>query len=121
MDEMSIHNVKIKSEIRDPDLDTDIFKEEETSYPENKINISEPDNGNGDIEDDKPLKRKKRKKKSMKFVPPAHWEKDVPEPPAGLVDNYYDLDLSVEFLSQLFEYVNELCEHINNGDSNINR
>ena len=76
---------------------------------------------NGDIEDDKPLKRKKRKKKSMKFLPPAHWEKDAPEPPDGLVDNYYDLDLSVEFLSQLFEYVNELCEHINNGDSNVNR
>ena len=57
----------------------------------------------------------------MKFVPPAHWEKDVPEPSADLVDNYYDLDLSVEFLSQLFEYVNELCEHINNGDSNVNR
>ena len=41
MDEMSMHDVKIKSEIRDPDLDSDIFKEEETSYPENKINISE--------------------------------------------------------------------------------
>ena len=121
MDEMSMHNVKIKSEVRDPDLDSDVFKEE-TSYPENKINIvSEPDNDNGDIENDKPLKRKKRKKKSMKFVPPAHWEKDAPEPPGGLVDNYYDLDLSVEFLSQLFEYVNELCEHINNGDSNSNR
>ena len=117
MDEFQ--NVKIKNEIRDPDLDSDVFKEE-TSYPENKIHISEPENENGSIEDDKPLKRKKRKKK-MKFVPPSHWEKDAPEPPAGLVDNYYDLDLSVEFLSQLFEYVNELCEHINNGDSNINR
>ena len=49
MDEMSMHDVKIKSEIRDPDLDSDIFKEEETSYPENKINISEPDNGNGRV------------------------------------------------------------------------
>ena len=49
MDEMSMHDVKIKSEIRDPDLDSDIFKEEETSYPENKINISEPDNGNGKV------------------------------------------------------------------------
>ena len=46
MDEISIHNVKIKSEIRDPDLDSDVFKEE-ISYPENKINISEPDNDNG--------------------------------------------------------------------------
>merc|ERR1719483_407972 len=46
---------------------------------------------------------------------------DLPEPPAGLLENYYDLDLSVEFLSQLFEYVNELCEYINNGDRNVNR
>ena len=39
----------------------------------------------------------------------------------GLVENYYDLDLSVEFLSQLFKYVDELCEYINNGDQNGNR
>mgnify|MGYP002047526181 CR=1 FL=1 len=56
--------------------------------------------------------KKKQKKKSMKFLP---------EPPANLVENYYDLDLSPEFLSQLFEYVNELCEYINNGDQNIIR
>ena len=46
---------------------------------------------------------------------------DLPEPPTGLLENYYDLDLSVEFLSQLFEYVNELCEYINDGDRNVNR
>ena len=40
---------------------------------------------------------------------------------APLVENYYDLDLSVEFLSQLFKYVDELCEYINNGDQNGNR
>ena len=46
---------------------------------------------------------------------------DLPEPPTGLLENYYDLDLSVEFLSQLFTYVNELCEFINNGDQNMDR
>merc|ERR1719400_2266234 len=46
---------------------------------------------------------------------------DLPEPSAGLLENYYDLDLSVEFLSQLFTYVNELCEFIDNGDQNIDR
>merc|ERR1712008_222350 len=70
-----------------------------------------------DIEEDKPIKKKKRKKKAMKFLPAV----EVPEPPSGLVENYYDLDLSVEFLSQLFLYVNELCEFINNGDLNIDR
>merc|ERR1712008_16739 len=70
-----------------------------------------------DIEEDKPIKKKKRKKKAMKFLPAV----EVPEPPSGLVENYYGLDLSVEFLSQLFLYVNELCEFINNGDQNIDR
>jgi hypothetical protein len=83
-----------------------------------------------DIKEDKPLKMKKLKNKSMKHKNPANENLvdvskkssvDLPEPPAGLIENYYDLDLSVEFLSQLFTYVNELCEFINNGDQNINR
>merc|ERR1711997_226609 len=69
------------------------------------------------IEEEKPLKKKKLKKKSMKSLPNV----DLPEPSAGLLENYYDLDLSVEFLSQLFTYVNELCEFIDNGDQNIDR
>ena len=74
----SVHHIVIKqepqvyenvSEIRDPDLDIDNFKEEMTSYPENQIEKSEEfsngtDNDNfADIEEDKPLKRKKVKKK----------------------------------------------------------
>ena len=79
-EENSMHHIVIKqepqvyenvSEIRDPDLDIDNFKEEMTSYPENQIDKSEQfsngtDNDNlADIEEDKPLKRKKVKKKSM--------------------------------------------------------
>ena len=127
------------------------------------INYTVTDNDN---EEEKPLKIKKLKKKSMKFsnettkggsslerpfscnlcnmtfIQKGHLtnheihkhkvnknlgdvsEKssvDLPEPPTGLLENYYDLDLSVEFLSQLFEYVNELCEYINDGDRNVNR
>ena len=77
-EENSMHHIVIKqepqvfdndSEIRDPDLDIDNFKEEMTSYPENQIEKSEEfsngtDNDNfADIEEDKPLKRKKVKKK----------------------------------------------------------
>ena len=120
MEEMSARgHVEIKkepqefkdlSEPRNPDLGNDDFKEE-ISDPENKIDKSE----NLDIEEDKPLRKKRHKKKSRKVLQP------FPEPPDGLVENYYDLDLSVEFLSQLFKYVNELCEYINNGDQNGNR
>ena len=101
------------SEPRNPDLgNNDDFKEE-ISDPENQIDKSEQfsnDHNNVDIDEEKPLRKKRNKKKSRK--------KDLqpfPEPPAGLVENYYDLDLSVEFLSQLFKYVDELCEYINNG------
>merc|ERR1711997_701369 len=80
-----------------------------------------------DIKEDKPLKIRKLKKKSIKQKNSANENLgdtssgDLPEPSGGLIENYYDLDLSVEFLSQLFTYVNELCEFINNGDQNINR
>ena len=131
MGEMPIRNMEIKkepqdlnnvSELKDPDLDNIENLKEETFYPENQIKNSEQisneiGNGNVDIEEEKPLKKKKLKKKSMKSLPNV----DLPEPPAGLLENYYDLDLSVEFLSQLFEYVNELCEYINDGDRNVNR
>ena len=124
-EEMSMRHVEIKkepqdckdiSQLKDPELDSQNFKEE-TSYQEYHIDkheefSNETVNDNVDFEEDKPLKKKKQKKKSMKFLP---------EPPVGLVENYYDLDLSAEFLSQLFEYVNELCEFINNGDQNIIR
>ena len=131
MGEMPIRNVEIKkepqdlnnfSELRDPDLDNIENLKEEASYLENQIgerkNISnETKNGNVDIEEEKPLRKKKLKKKSMKVLPSVN----LPEPPTGLLENYYDLDLSVEFLSQLMEYVNELCEFINNGDQNFER
>merc|ERR1712129_590904 len=76
-EENSIHHIVIKqepqvfvnvSEIGDPDLDIENFKEEMTTYPENKFDKSEQfsngiDNKNlADIEEDKPLKRKKIKK-----------------------------------------------------------
>ena len=129
MGEMPMRNVEIKkepqdlnnvSELRDPDLDNIENLKEEASYPENQIKNSEQiskeiGNGNVDIEEEKPLKKKKPKKKSM------NTPVDLPEPPAGLLENYYDLDLSVEFLSQLFEYVNELCDFVNNGDQNVDR
>ena len=101
------------SESRNPENlgNADDFKEE-ISDPENKIDKNE----NLDIEEDKPLRKKRHKKKSRKVL-----NQSFPEPPAGLVENYYDLDLSVEFLSQLFKYVDELCEYINNGDQNGNR
>ena len=80
LEENSMHHIVIKqepqvfdnvSEARDPDLDIENFKEE-SSYSENQIDKSEQfsngtDNDNlEDIEEDKPLKRKKLKKKSMK-------------------------------------------------------
>ena len=125
-EEMSIPHVEIKkepqnlydgSELRDVDLDIKNLKEE-TSYLENQIDkdeqfSNEADHDNAEIEEGKPLKRKKLKKKSMKFLPLV----DVPE----LVENYYDLDLSEEFLSQLFDHFKEICEYIINGDPNINR
>ena len=33
----------------------------------------------------------------------------------------YNLDLSEEFLSQVLKYVDDLCNFINNGDSNLER
>ena len=128
---MSMHHVEIKKEpqdlnnvsgLRDPDIDNSENLKEETSYSEHQIKKSEQisnkiDNGNVDIEEEKPLKKRKPQKNSTKSLRHV----DLPEPPAGLLDNYYDLDLSVEFLSQLFEYVNELCDFVNNGDQNVDR
>ena len=80
LEEISMHHTVIKqepqvfvnvSQIRDPELDSENFKKE-PSYPENQIDKSEQfsngtDNDNlADIAEDKPLKRKKLKKKSMK-------------------------------------------------------
>ena len=83
MEEMAKHHVEIKkepqdlydrSELRDVDLYN--FKQE-TSSLENQIDKNEQFfNDNVNIEEDKPLKKKKRKKKSMKFLPLAN----VPEP-----------------------------------------
>ena len=128
VEEMPTHHVEIKkepqdsnnvSELRYPDIDNSKDLKEENSYPENQIKRSEQisnetDNGNVDIKEEKFLKKKKPKKKSLPNV-------DSPEPRTGLLENYYDLDLSVEFLSQLFEYVNELCDFVNNGDQNVDR
>ena len=37
------------------------------------------------------------------------------------MEQYHDLDLSEEFLSQVLKYVDDLCNFINNGDSNLER
>merc|ERR1712129_426593 len=104
--------------------------EEDKPLKRKKIKKKTGNDNVADIKEDKLIKMKKLKNKSMKHKSPAN-EKlgdlskkssvDLPEPPAGIIENYYDLDLSVEFLSQLFTYVNELCEFINNGDQNIYR
>ena len=79
LEENSMRHIVIKqepqvfvnvSEIQDPDLDIENFKKEMIAYPENKYDESEQfsngiDNDNlADIEEDKPLKRKKIKKKT---------------------------------------------------------
>ena len=46
---------------------------------------------------------------------------DLPLPPAHIMEQYHDLDLSEEFLSQVLKYVDDLCNFINNGDSNLER
>ena len=138
---MPMQNVEIKKEpqdlnsvgeLRDPDLENSENLKEEASYLENEISerkhlenqikkseqiSNETENDKVDIEEEKPFKKKKPKKKSMKSLSNF----SLPEPPAGLLENYYDLDLSVEFLSQLFAYVNELCDFVNNGDQNVDR
>ena len=70
--------------------------------------------------EDKPLQKKKvkkQKKKSKKVLQPF----DLLVPPSHLLDSYYDLDLSEEFLSQVLKYVDDLCNFINNGDQNLER
>ena len=37
------------------------------------------------------------------------------------MEQYQDLDLSEDFLSQVLKYVDDLCNFINNGDSNLER
>merc|ERR1712129_16307 len=104
--------------------------EEDKPLKRKKIKKKTGNDNVADIKEDKLLKMKKLKNKSMKHKSPTNENLvdvskkssvDLPEPTAGLIENYYDLDLSVEFLSQLFTYVNELCEFINNGDQNIDR
>ena len=61
---------------------------------------------------------KKTRKKSKKVQQPLL---DLPIPPSHLLDQYHDLDLSEEFLAQVLKYVDDLCNFINNGDSNLER
>merc|ERR1712008_397076 len=80
--------------------------------------------GNHDLEneeEDKPLRKKRHKREKRKSRRGVLQNLNFPEPPANLLENYHDLDLSVEFLSQVFKYVDELCEYINNGDENLDR
>ena len=74
------------SESRNPENlgNADDFKEE-ISDPENKIDKNE----NLDIEEDKPLRKKRHKKKSRKV-----FEQSFPEPPAGLGSKYLDFFFS---------------------------
>ena len=120
-------DLKDVSESRDQGhLDKENFKEE-LSDPENQIEKNEQlhfsnENINHDLEneEDKPL-RKKRHKREKRKSRRVLQNLNFPEPPANLLENYHELDLSVEFLSQVFKYVDELCEYINNGDQNLDR
>ena len=107
-------------------IEKENFKEEYIADPEiiqneklvesNEIN----QNQNPENNEDKPLQKKKvkkQKKKSKKVLQPF----DLLEPPSHLLDSYYDLDLSEEFLSQVLKYVDDLCNFINNGDQNLER
>lgn len=104
-------------EFKDHDFDNESFKDKinhSQNYIDDKFSF-EADNGNMDMKEDKPHKRKKSKKKSLPLTD------GMPTPSDDLLENYYDFELSVEFLSQLFQYVNELCEYINDGDQNVSR
>ena len=133
-EEMSIHaSVQIKEEAQElkeviepseihENLDKENFKEEfaDIEIPNEKVQEFENQTINQAVEniEDRPLKVKKRKKKSkQKVLQPL----DLPEPPSHLLDSYYDLDLSEEFLSQVLKYVDDLCNFINNGDQNLER
>jgi len=73
IDEQSLNQTETLSK----NLDKKIMDISKTSCLENQIGINEQfSNDNVDIEEDIPLKRKKQKKKSMKFLPLAN----VPEP-----------------------------------------
>ena len=66
------------------------------------------------------MKPKKRKKKQKSVI--SHNILDqFPEPPTHLLDNYYELELTDDFLSQILKYVDDLCNFINNGDQNLER
>ena len=110
-------------ELKDSDFDNENYKEE-TNYSQNQIDQknepfeNEIENGEMELEEDKPLKRKKKKKNLTRYLPHVD---GAPKPSDSLLDSYYDFELSVEFLSQLFQYVNELCEFINEGDQNVSR
>ena len=102
----NIDKENFKEEFADPEIQNDKV--------ESEINNQNPENN-----EDKPLKKKvkKQKKKSKKVLQPF----DLLEPPSHLLDSYYDLDLSEEFLSQVLKYVDDLCNFINNGDQNLER
>ena len=105
----SIEKENFKEEFADPEIQNE-------KVESNEINNQNPENCN----EDKPLQKKKvkkQKKKSKKVLQPF----DLLEPPSHLLDSYYDLDLSEEFLSQVLKYVDDLCNFINNGDQNLER
>ena len=105
----------------DESFDFYCFADHDDIWQKEKLVESiESKNQNTENNEDKPLQKKKvkkQKKKSKKVLQPF----DLLEPPSHLLDSYYDLDLSEEFLSQVLKYVDDLCNFINNGDSNLER
>jgi len=68
------------------------------------------------IDEDKPLREKKRTRKKNKDQIPAPFSHLLDE-----VSAYHDLDVSEEFLTTILKYVDDLCNIISNGDPNLER
>jgi len=69
-----------------------------------------------EMEEFKPSKLKKSRKKLK-----TSSQLDLIDFPSQLGDDYQDLELSEEFLSTILKYVDDLCDIISNGDTNLVR
>jgi hypothetical protein len=69
-----------------------------------------------ETEEIKPSKLKKSRKRLK-----TSSQLDLKDFPSQIGDDYQDLELSEEFLSTILKYVDDLCDIISNGDTNLVR
>ena len=93
----TVELVEVKQEESDPDYS-----------PEEKGDLGGQNNGN------------KRKPKKPRKTPKKEFAFELPQMPPHMME-YYDVDVTEDFVAAILKYIDDLCLIISNGDPNVER